>query len=214
MKDRQSGLTLVEVMVVTLILAVLCGILLSVLPATKRKAQVAHEANSFRQMAVAAQLYADTYDGRRVYSLRTLVESQGLAVELCSSPADPTRAGLGNTVLERMAEPHLVYQSRIDPFRQSFLDIDDFNFQSYVVEDDPEVMHAGWVISLTETSVLGQSEPLPVQSGTFTRLTFDGAMVRRPVDSLWTGGQGDRFLFFPLFFLDATEAWVRKREQS
>jgi prepilin-type N-terminal cleavage/methylation domain-containing protein/prepilin-type processing-associated H-X9-DG protein len=73
---RRRAFTLIEMLVVTAILAILAGILVPVLARAKEQARQTSCANNLRQLGLAAQLYWDDHDGR-TFRYRTGATNNG-----------------------------------------------------------------------------------------------------------------------------------------
>lgn len=67
--DKRSAFTLLEVLVVTGLIAILAGILLPALAKARTKAQAIYSLNNTRQLTTAWLLYADDNNGRFAYNL-------------------------------------------------------------------------------------------------------------------------------------------------
>lgn len=210
----RTGLSLAELLAVVAIIAIVAGILLPTLFMARRRGFLAQDASNMRQFGLAESLYCQSHDGEHPFDLRPMVESDYIPVTLCASAADPTAIGLGNVQVENLG---LVMgrewvEAHKTSFCQSYFSLFGAGQHLRVPFSDPQAGSLGWIVNLVESDAIQLDRPyLHMETGWFERLTFDGGLVRRRVETTGFGDRWHRSHFPELLFWDGTEEWVRNR---
>jgi prepilin-type N-terminal cleavage/methylation domain-containing protein/prepilin-type processing-associated H-X9-DG protein len=98
----RTGFTLIELLVVIAIIAILAAMLLPALARAKQKGQQTACLSNMRQVALAARLYMDDYDGGLFHHHEGWVLDDGTQVDtLPSSLGGITGGGIGNSQAEK-----------------------------------------------------------------------------------------------------------------
>jgi type II secretory pathway pseudopilin PulG len=118
MSDRRNlhavkGISLVELLVVTLILGILAAILFPVFRSSIAKAHQTHDINNLRQIGTAAELYLADH-GARSYNLLKIAPLYIKSDQVLVSSSDDSPAGNHNLFLD-----HLVTHADLSPWKSN-----------------------------------------------------------------------------------------------
>lgn len=205
MRVRRRGMTLVEVMVVSAIIATLLAIVAPALHRARISALQTDDVSRLRQLAVAQGLYIEEYGIAPVRAWE--IELSGLAPSnLMASPLDPTPEGYSNRIAYR--------SERLEaPFRCSIVGIGDWGWShaNLLVDGDGyNDLGAFVVLSEYEGRLCDEGEPMGCR-GRYHRLTLDGA-VRKKSHQVWSYEGGE--IWSPLaLFADIDAYWFGRNER-
>lgn len=196
---NQTGLSLVELLVVVGIIALLAAIVLASMAESKRAAKSAVGISQLRQLGQAAAIYAEDRGGWPT-SAKYLVESGAVPKELLDNPNDSTDVGLGNKALlagyENGGRPNPT------PYKNSYGGFLEWEI-SRIVQSKIEEQQGGWLVDLSSSKRTGFPESLLFSEGSYRRLRFDTAVVVRQHISIAQDGGTMRMP--AMLFLDHAE---------
>jgi prepilin-type N-terminal cleavage/methylation domain-containing protein len=175
----KRAFTLLEALVTIGIIAILAGILLPVLVASKRSAIKTDDLSKLRQMGLAAAMYEDRF-GEFPLSASQLVSNGMVPPELCASMRDASRAGIANDLAVFTNRKFADYEKiPIAPYKSSFAGLAEFGMGQPIMRNYVLTGPApGWLIDATDSNK--ELWPTPSQwSGTYRRLCIDGSVVVR-----------------------------------
>jgi hypothetical protein len=134
-----------------------------------------------RQIGMASAMYASDYGSEYAHRLLPLVQTGHLPVSIVRSPADPTKTGLANSILNcnRVFGSH---QVRPTPVYDSYLSVDDSDITSNM--QFTGASGEGWLVALSRSTPAAAEQPIAdckysLLEGGFQRLLIDGSVVHR-----------------------------------
>lgn len=197
------GVTIVEVLIVTAIVAVLTAIGLPAISAAIRSAAVTDDIGKLRQLGVAAALYQED-EGKQALTVEHLVKARRIPVKLATSKLDVTTEGIANLV--RDGTPFL----SPSPIRITFVGLGDYRYTAEAVERfGDEISENGWLVNLSISKLRSRGEYGCLMDGLYHRLLNDGSVrVKRHVLLPWSldGKPGVTCSPYWLFF-DIDKTW-------
>jgi prepilin-type N-terminal cleavage/methylation domain-containing protein len=201
---KRRGFTILEVLVVTAVIAVIFGLLLPVFGQAVDRAKGASELSTMHQLALAASLY---HEDTRMWpnSVEQLMEAQRVPKSLAESAMDPTSTGLRNLLVEQLFS-NGSKGPRPAVYRSSFVGLGDLNWPEDAIQRlHEEGTNAGWLISFAENRPLNLEDVFQNFKGSYRRLTFEASVVHRNPE--WTPVAG---AFAGFCFVDMPEEAKRR----
>jgi len=202
--EMRRAFTLIEILAVIAIIGVLAAVLFPVMASARDRSYSAVEVNAMRQLGMARQLYIEA-TGSEPLSVRTLVQSKHFPVELAASPADPTREGRANELVDYMHLESTIAEGKLD-FRSSIWTRATIGCQGDPIFERAVGTDRGWAVMASRISAPRPGH-LPFARGAYLRLLDDGSVRSK---SLYTvkhlGADATSTL---MLFLDFSEAEVK-----
>ncbi len=193
MRVRHSsglGFTLIELLTCIGIIAVVCGIVFPVLVSAKRAAKQSVEISNLRQIGIAGALYHEE-NGSEPLGLPPLVPSR-VPEELAVSPADSTKQGFANLVLDEISSGNSAYQQLKTAYRRTYIGFYDYGWTSDKWEAcTTDAPNPGWLISFTPSN-FDPRFSIAKSTGRYHRLQMDGSvrdyqlkLITTPLGRAW-----------------------------
>lgn len=180
---HRAALTLVEVLVVVAILILLAGIVVVATSQARVSAGQSSSISNLKQLALAGSLYNEEWSAFPSSAGVLCVNDESLQ-EVCASPLDSNEQGLANIILAESYEkepsgPEIGFWS----FKLSYPGFYEWRISDFVRREVIEgAQNAGWLVDQTQLTKLSSTAPFLLSEGTYSRLTFGGAVInRKPV---------------------------------
>jgi prepilin-type N-terminal cleavage/methylation domain-containing protein len=207
MQTTLRGLTLIELLVVFAIVLVLAGILTPVLARARRGAEVTSNISKMQQLGHAFSLYVEQC-GDIPPSAPDLQAVANLPESVYLSRLDPVKGGLGNALCKTKLFP----ERYCTPFPRSFLMFSDLGGKVWALKEGvlPEP-NPGWLVDGSDLQRKDMS--LAEWSGTYRRLTMEGAVVTRhivPIHGITKEGNPWHGMHAFAYLCDLSEEKIRE----
>jgi len=173
----RGGLTLVEVLIVTAIIAILAAVTVSVTQRAKARAHVTVTQNQLRQIATAAGIY-ESDQGVHPILIRTLVESRYLNPNMAVSPLDPVSKGFANEYYDTPTTAPSIHSFPPLTFRQSYVELGVMTSTSFF-ERIRKSEAGGWLVDASNSNYFAEDVQMPLPVTKYVRLCFDGSVQHR-----------------------------------
>lgn len=193
----KRGFTLIEVLVVTMVVAVLLGIALPVMAGAKRRALESVDIANLKSIGVAMALYQEEWNDSAP-TLDKMTQARYLPISIVVSPLDRSARGQANEVMS-------ISGRAVTLHRTSYLSLADFTETQ--VEKLLLTRGAGTVVSIATCDYLIPSEGVKGGfTGRYLRLLKDGSVQSRQVK--WAGSsEEDLGTSYLWLFTDETESF-------
>ncbi|MEX2243579.1 MAG: type II secretion system protein [Fimbriimonadaceae bacterium] len=207
---QNRGLSLVEILVVTAILAVVAGILIPVLLSSKRQAGLAVDISNLRQIGQAAEIYRQDTDGAWPLTVFPLLDGGILkGDQILRSPLDATPSGMSYLFSLEWETP--AYQ-RTDVF-VSYVGVLQVGLdRDYFESDIRPATNPGWLVNLTSTERYRPNSKIRI--GRYHRLFLDGSVAVRHIGLVSAFnpnvGSAERMYHTALLFVDEEPEWLKE----
>lgn len=200
-----QGISLVEVLMVVLIIAILLGVLSPVLVSSKRRAHEINELARLKQIGQSYELYSTDF-AKPAYGNKYLVNGGYLPASICSSPLDHSIQGQSNNIVNALAQRSTAYIGVASLFRNSFPGIYEYQVPNdIVVKWINEERGGGWLVSLTRSKPTEYFQIIGPFTGRYSRLLFDGSVVSRNHTTV-LNNEGQK-VWSPVFLFVDGEEW-------
>ena len=176
---RKFGFTLVELLVVTAIVAILLAIAVPVFVMAKKEAFKAEDISHLRQLGVSRELYMGDYDAEPWLGIVSLVSGGYSSPRICGSQLDSFAPGYANIVRPNIKRRRPPREIPVSPYRVSYLSREDLGVKT---SGDRNV---GWLVALHSYPGRPSSRGAGITqlAGRISRLTLDGGVIERDIFS-------------------------------